>query len=89
MITGSVRAKIRDGDPEYAVTAHSWPHFVYANFEAHANDMEKGLLRSPLLVKVCALSITIMKLLKIDRRISIYLRHLPLFTKMIPMTQLP
>jgi hypothetical protein len=52
MISCSIRAKIRDGNPEYAVTAHSWPHFVYAGFEAHANDMEKGLLRSALLVKV-------------------------------------
>jgi hypothetical protein len=52
MSAGSVKAKIRDGHPDYAVTAHSWPLFLYAGLQAQADDMEKGLFRSELLVKV-------------------------------------
>jgi hypothetical protein len=48
----SVRAKIRNGDPDYPVTAQSWPLFLYAGFAVNPNDIEQGLFRSSLLVKV-------------------------------------
>jgi hypothetical protein len=48
----SIRAKIRDGHPDYIVTAYSWPLFLYAGFKVHIEDMERGLFRSELLVKV-------------------------------------
>jgi hypothetical protein len=49
----SVRASIRDGHPNFLVTAHSWPIFLYAEYKAYSEDIGRGLLRSKLLVKVC------------------------------------
>jgi hypothetical protein len=54
--SSSVRAKIRDGHPDYAITAHSWPLFLYAGLQAQVDDVEKGLFRSALLIKVCFFS---------------------------------
>lgn len=48
-----VRAAIRAGKEEYAVTASSWPIYCYANFSCDAENAEDGLWQSPLLVKVC------------------------------------
>jgi hypothetical protein len=48
----SVRQKIRDGDPDFMVTASSWPIFLYAKYQSDPNNIEKGLFRSTLLLKV-------------------------------------
>ena len=53
----SVRNHIREGHVDYSVTAHSWPNFCYLDFVCDANDIEKGLWKSPLLVKVCTIKI--------------------------------
>jgi len=59
----SVRAKIRDGHPDFIVTANSWPAFVYPYGKCNVDDIEKGLFQSAILVKVrsllsnCAMSI--------------------------------
>lgn len=47
-----VRAAIRAGDEEYAVTAESWPRFCYTNFSYDHENVEKGLWQSTLMVKV-------------------------------------
>jgi hypothetical protein len=43
---------IRDGHPDYVVTAHSWPTFLYAGNKCNADDIEEGLFRNGMLVKV-------------------------------------
>jgi hypothetical protein len=48
----SIRQKIRDGDPEFMVTASSWPRFLYANSHYNPTDVEKGLFQSKILLKV-------------------------------------
>ena len=48
----SVRSNIRDGHIDYSVTAQSWPAFCYANSVCDTNDIEKGLWKSTLLIKV-------------------------------------
>lgn len=52
-VTSSVRNNIREGHVDYPVMAHSWPNFCYLDFVCDANDIEKGLWKSTLLVKVC------------------------------------
>lgn len=48
-----VRIKIRNGDPEFAVTNDSWPAFCYPHArQCSSQDIEKGLFRGELLVKV-------------------------------------
>ncbi|KAF8839843.1 hypothetical protein BDN67DRAFT_969490 [Paxillus ammoniavirescens] len=47
----SVKDKIRDCDPSYLVTAHSWPLLLYHNYSFDPTDAEQGLFRSSLLVK--------------------------------------
>jgi hypothetical protein len=48
----SVRNLIRHGDDAYPVTAHSWPLFLYASNQCFVDDIEKGLFKSGLLIKV-------------------------------------
>lgn len=48
----SVRIGIRDGEFDYPVTANSWPMFCYANQTCDHQDLENGLFRGSLLVKV-------------------------------------
>ena len=48
----SVRSNIRDGHIHYSVTAQSWPTFCYADLVCDTNDIEKGLWKSTLLIKV-------------------------------------
>jgi hypothetical protein len=50
--TPSTRQNIRDGHPDFLVTADSWPAFLYPHAKADANDMEHGLFQSAILVKV-------------------------------------
>ncbi|KIJ64997.1 hypothetical protein HYDPIDRAFT_110896 [Hydnomerulius pinastri MD-312] len=50
-ILDSVKGKIRDRDPSFLVTAHSWPLFLYQNSEFDPTDVEKGLFCSSLMVK--------------------------------------
>lgn len=49
----SVRANIRNGHDDYVVTVLLWPKFLYADYKCDPDDVEKGLFKSPLLVKVC------------------------------------
>ena len=54
MVFLRVRAKIRNGEPDFAVTADSWPAFIYAKEKVDPSNLEKGFLQSKLLVKVRA-----------------------------------
>ncbi|KAH9942077.1 hypothetical protein B0H21DRAFT_696509 [Amylocystis lapponica] len=47
----NIRAQIKNGAPEYAITADYWPAFVYQDFTCNLNDLDEGLFRSKLLVK--------------------------------------
>ncbi|KIJ09901.1 hypothetical protein PAXINDRAFT_164339 [Paxillus involutus ATCC 200175] len=49
---GEVKDKICDRDPTFLVTAHSWPLFLYQGYDYNTTDVEKGLFRSSLMVKV-------------------------------------
>jgi hypothetical protein len=49
-----VRAGIRDGHNNYCVTALSWPMFIYAGLTCDQDNLEKGLFKGSLLVKVGA-----------------------------------
>jgi hypothetical protein len=49
----SIRALIRDGHPEYVVTADSWPAFIYPKTKGDINNVEEGLFHSAILLKVC------------------------------------
>lgn len=49
----SVRKNIREGHPEFVITADSWPAFLYPHAGSHNNgDVEQGLFRSAILLKV-------------------------------------
>ncbi|KAF7973006.1 hypothetical protein HWV62_16384 [Athelia sp. TMB] len=45
------RNNIREGHESYLVTAHSWPLFLYEDYTCDIEDVQKGLLKSPMLVK--------------------------------------
>lgn len=47
-----VRNNIREGHPDYIVTADSWPSFLYPWANGDVNNMEGGLFRSAILLKV-------------------------------------
>ncbi|KZP23643.1 hypothetical protein FIBSPDRAFT_930434 [Athelia psychrophila] len=47
----AVRAAIRAGDEQYAVTASSWPNICYANFTCNPDNLEEGLWKNALMVK--------------------------------------
>jgi hypothetical protein len=51
----SVQTHIRDGHPDYIVTADSWPAFLYPKGKGDILDVEKGLFRSAILLKVCCI----------------------------------
>jgi hypothetical protein len=48
-----VRSHIRQGQPDYIITADSWPAFLYPKAKGDVHNVEQGLLRSALLLKVC------------------------------------
>ena len=48
----SVRTHIREGNTNFAITAQSWPTFCYASCICDVDNIEKGLFRSSLLIKV-------------------------------------
>lgn len=53
MFFSRIRTNIRDGHVEFPVTAASWPAFCYPNDKHYsAADIEKGLFRGKVLVKV-------------------------------------
>src|SRR5882762_2686077 len=54
-----VRAGIRDGRDDYCVTASSWPMFLYANLSCDQENLEKGLFKGSLLVKVSLFTVKI------------------------------
>ncbi|KAF9464229.1 hypothetical protein BDZ94DRAFT_1162369, partial [Collybia nuda] len=47
----AVQQCIRDGHPNFSVTGDGWPSFLYPHAKGDVNDVEKGLLKSALLVK--------------------------------------
>ena len=47
-----MRQNIRDGHPDFLVTADSWPALLYPHAKAIEDDMEHGLFQSAILVKV-------------------------------------
>lgn len=47
-----VRQNIRDGHEEFAITADSWPAFLFPHAKADPGDIAKTLFRSALLLKV-------------------------------------
>jgi hypothetical protein len=48
----SVKAGIRDRTTSFIVSENSWPTFMYENYEADAKNLERGLMKSKLLVMV-------------------------------------
>lgn len=52
----SVRAGIRGRTTSFIVSENSWPAFMYENYEANAENLEHGLMKSKLLVMVSDLS---------------------------------
>jgi hypothetical protein len=52
-----VRKNIREGHPNFMVTAQSWPTFLYKNLTVDKNDFEKGLFKSSLLLRVAIVTI--------------------------------
>lgn len=50
-----VRAGIRDRTTAFIVSENSWPSFMYENYEADANNLERGLFKSKLLLMVSGL----------------------------------
>jgi hypothetical protein len=49
---GSVKAGIRNRTSDYIVSENSWPLFVYEDYSFNANDLERGLFKSKILVQV-------------------------------------
>lgn len=47
-----VRTQIRDGHQDFIVTADSWPAFLYPNTKGNIDNIELGLFRSAILLKV-------------------------------------
>ncbi|KAK0421608.1 hypothetical protein EV421DRAFT_1971308 [Armillaria borealis] len=47
----NVRAALQNGDPQYPVTAESWPRFLFPDPELEHNDSDEGFAQSPLLQK--------------------------------------
>ncbi|KAG2096362.1 uncharacterized protein F5147DRAFT_584102 [Suillus discolor] len=45
-----IRAGIRDRTTSFIVSENSWPMFMYENYQADANNLERGLFKSKLLV---------------------------------------
>ena len=48
----SIKIRIREGDIDYAVTAQLWLNFLYVGYSCDPLDLEKGLFKSEILVKV-------------------------------------
>ena len=48
----SVQVLIRDGNSDFAVTAQDWPAFCYPGNKCDPVDVEKGLFRGPMLIRV-------------------------------------
>ena len=58
-IFDSVREAICDYHPDFVVTAHSWPSFLYEDGIYDANNPSNGLFKGSLLVTVRRLSIIV------------------------------
>ncbi|KAG1770178.1 hypothetical protein EDD22DRAFT_948489 [Suillus occidentalis] len=46
-----VKASIRNRTSDYIVLENSWPLFLYENYSFNANDLERGLFKSKILVQ--------------------------------------
>ena len=47
-----IKRKIHNDNEDFAVTAQSWPNFLYAGYVCNPLDLEKGLFKGEILVKV-------------------------------------
>jgi hypothetical protein len=47
-----VHTQIRDGHQDFIVTADSWPAFLYPNTKGNIDNIELGLFRNAILLKV-------------------------------------
>ncbi|KAG1786404.1 uncharacterized protein HD556DRAFT_1449785 [Suillus plorans] len=51
LMTGSMKAGIRDRTSDFIVSENSWPVFVYENYSLDENNLEQGLFMSKILVQ--------------------------------------
>lgn len=49
-VLSSVKAGIRDRTVTFIVSENSWPSYMYENYEADSKNLERGLMKSKLLV---------------------------------------
>lgn len=47
-----VRQNIRDGHPDFIISEDSWPSFLYPAGKYDPDNLEKGLFKSAILLKV-------------------------------------
>lgn len=53
----SVRARVRDEVDGYSASSDYWLRFLYEGEDGNPDDVEKGFLKSEILIKVCFYSI--------------------------------
>lgn len=54
-----MRQNIRNGHPDFIVSEDTWPAFLYPHATCDPEDVEKGLFKSAILLKVCHLLLSI------------------------------
>jgi hypothetical protein len=70
----SVRTRLREGHPDFAVTADSWPAFLFPNARSNAENIEAGLFRSAIMLKVFVPNrLTFQRLIYHFRLLSLFL----------------
>lgn len=52
MLVHRVRQNIRDGHPNFIISEDSWPAFLYPIDKYDPDNIEKGLFKSAILLKV-------------------------------------
>jgi hypothetical protein len=53
----SVRQNIRNGHPDYIVTADAWPAFLFPHARVNDEEVEDKLFKSAILVKVSSVTL--------------------------------
>ena len=61
LIPPRVRTGIREGHPDFIVTADSWPSFLFPNAQGSIANIEAGLFRSAILLKVCVVDFSVFR----------------------------
>jgi hypothetical protein len=72
----SVKAGIRDRTTAFIVSENSWPSFMYENYTADTKNLERGLMKSKLLLMVSNLNFQLIRS-SLRRRGSRRYLHLP------------